>query len=105
MYIHSVVQPSLLFISRMFSPSHIKTVHIFFTFKLALFLALDKYLPKPSSPQSLATAILLCASEFAYFRFHQKKKKKREKLEPIIQSEVSQKDKDQYSILTHIYGV
>ena len=28
-----------------------------------------------------------------------------EKLEPIIQSEVSQKDKDQYSILTHIYGI
>ena len=27
------------------------------------------------------------------------------KLEPIIQSEVSQKDKDHYSILTHIYGV
>ena len=27
------------------------------------------------------------------------------KLEPIIQSEVSQKDKHQYSILTHIYGV
>ena len=26
------------------------------------------------------------------------------KLEPIIQSEVSQKDKDQYSILTHIYA-
>ena len=26
------------------------------------------------------------------------------KLEPIIQSEVSQKDKDQYSTLTHIYG-
>ena len=25
------------------------------------------------------------------------------KLEPIIQSEVSQKEKDQYSILTHIY--
>ena len=25
------------------------------------------------------------------------------KLEPIIQSEVSQKDKDQYNILTHIY--
>ena len=25
------------------------------------------------------------------------------KLEPIIQSEVSQKDKDHYSILTHIY--
>ena len=25
------------------------------------------------------------------------------KLEPIIQSEVSQKDKEQYSILTHIY--
>ena len=27
------------------------------------------------------------------------------KLEPIIQSEVSLKDKDQYSILTHIYGI
>ena len=27
------------------------------------------------------------------------------KLEPFIQSEVSQKDKDQYSILTHIYGI
>ena len=27
------------------------------------------------------------------------------KLEPIIQSEVSQKEKRQYSILTHIYGI
>ena len=27
------------------------------------------------------------------------------KLEPIIQSEVSQKDRDQHSILTHIYGI
>ena len=27
------------------------------------------------------------------------------KLEPIIQSEVSQKDKDHYSILTHIYVI
>ena len=27
------------------------------------------------------------------------------KLEPIIQSEVSQKDKDQYNILTHMYGI
>ena len=27
------------------------------------------------------------------------------KLDPIIQSEVSQKDKHQYSILTHIYGI
>ena len=27
------------------------------------------------------------------------------KLESIIQSEVSQKDKDQYSILKHIYGI
>ena len=26
------------------------------------------------------------------------------KLEPIVQSEVSQKEKHQYSILTHIYG-
>ena len=27
------------------------------------------------------------------------------KLEPIIQSEVNQKEKYQYSILTHIYGI
>ena len=27
------------------------------------------------------------------------------KLKPIIQSEVSQKDKHQYSILMHIYGI
>ena len=27
------------------------------------------------------------------------------KLEPIIQSEVIQKEKHQYSILTHIYGI
>ena len=27
------------------------------------------------------------------------------KLEPIIQSEVNQKEKDQYSILMHIYGI
>ena len=27
------------------------------------------------------------------------------RLEPMKQSEVSQKDKDQYSILTHIYGI
>ena len=27
------------------------------------------------------------------------------KLEPIIQNEVSQKDKDQCSVLTHIYGI
>ena len=27
------------------------------------------------------------------------------KLEPIIQSEVSQKEKYHYSILTHIYGI
>ena len=30
---------------------------------------------------------------------------KRMKLEPIIQSEVSQKEKHKYSILTHIYGI
>ena len=30
---------------------------------------------------------------------------RRMKLEPILQSEVSQKEKHQYSILTHIYGV
>ena len=26
-------------------------------------------------------------------------------LEPVIQSEVSQKEKDKYSVLTHIYGI
>ena len=26
-------------------------------------------------------------------------------LEPVIQSEVSQKEKDKYHILTHIYGI
>ena len=26
-------------------------------------------------------------------------------LEPIIQSEVSQKDKDKYCVLTHVYGI
>ena len=30
---------------------------------------------------------------------------RRLKLEPIIQSEVSQKEKHQYSILTRIYGI
>ena len=30
---------------------------------------------------------------------------RRMKLEPIIQSEVSQKEKHQYSILMHIYGI
>ena len=29
---------------------------------------------------------------------------RRMKLEPIIQSEISQKDKDHYNILTHLYG-
>ena len=29
----------------------------------------------------------------------------RMKLEPIIQSEISQKEKDKYCILTHIYGI
>ena len=27
------------------------------------------------------------------------------KLEPIVESEASQKDKDHYNILTHIYGI
>ena len=27
------------------------------------------------------------------------------KLEPIVQNEISQKEKHQYSILTHIYGI
>ena len=26
-------------------------------------------------------------------------------LEPVIQSEVSQKEKNKYSVLTHIYGI
>ena len=39
------------------------------------------------------------------FQIYFKKLKYRMKLEPIIQSEVSQKEKHQYSILTHIYGI
>ena len=35
----------------------------------------------------------------------QKTKMRWMKLEPIIQSEVSQKDKDHYNILTHTYGI
>ena len=30
---------------------------------------------------------------------------RRMNLEPIMQSEVSQKEKDKYHILTHIYGI
>ena len=33
------------------------------------------------------------------------KKNSFESLEPIIQSEVSQKDEEHYSVLTHIYGI
>ena len=33
------------------------------------------------------------------------KKLRQMKLEPIIQSEASQKEKHQYNILTHIYGI
>ena len=33
------------------------------------------------------------------------KKNEFESLEPIIKSEVSQEEKHQYSILTHIYGI
>ena len=56
-------------------------------------------------------------NEFNYVKFKNKIKLKKKKntfesllmrwmkLEPIIQSEVSQKEKHQYSILTHIYGI
>ena len=40
-----------------------------------------------------------------HFHFMESKKMRWMKLEPIIQSEVSQKEKQQYSILTHIYGI
>ena len=36
---------------------------------------------------------------------HEKKKKIRMALEPIIQSEVSQKEKDKHCILMHICGI
>ena len=39
------------------------------------------------------------------FCLHIKRLMRWMKLEPIIQSEVSQKDKDHYNILTHIYGI
>ena len=43
--------------------------------------------------------VVISDNIFFKSRFHLKK------LQPIIQSEVSQKDKDQYSILTHICGI
>ena len=43
------------------------------------------------------SAIKMNAFELALIRWM--------KLEPIIQSEVSQEEKHQYSILTHIYGI
>ena len=48
-------------------------------------------------PTSLPIQSLWISSESGLMRWM--------KLEPITQSEVSQKDKDQYSILMHIYGI
>ena len=36
---------------------------------------------------------------------NKKKNMRSMKMEPIIQREISQKEKHQYSILTHIYGI
>ena len=71
-------------------------------------------LPRPGiEPVSFALqGRFLTTGEADYFYYSAIKKNSFEsvlmrwmKLEPIIQSEVSQKDKDQYSILTHIYGI
>ena len=51
----------------------------------------------PKSLQMVIAAIKKNSFELVLMRWM--------KLEPILQSEVTQKDKDQYSILTHIYGI
>ena len=48
-------------------------------------------------PMEYYSAIKKNASESVLMRWM--------KLEPIIQSEVSQKEKHQYSILSHMYGI
>ena len=45
--------------------------------------------------------LLICKKKNAFESFVMRLTK----LEPIIQSEISQKEKHQYSVLTHIYGV
>ena len=59
------------------------------------------HMPKPTNPQTLNMCSLL------YVNMNIKKAifKRWMKLEPIIQSEVSQKEKDKDHILTHIYGI
>ena len=59
----------------------------------------DEWIRKPWYIYTMEyySAIKMNTSESALMRWR--------KLEPIIQSEVSQKEKHQYSILMHIYGI
>ena len=69
-------------------------------------------LPLPLSPKVRSTHLCLFCC-LAYREYYSAIKKNTfesvlmrwMKLEPIIQSDVSQKEKHQYSILTHIYGI
>ena len=67
----------------------------FFHFRVEGTKALGKALS--ASPSFKSSAIKKNTFESVLMRWM--------KLEPIIQSEVSQKEKHQYSILTHIYGI
>ena len=70
--------------------------------------------PRTPVPQDLILKVGFVKEVFAYTMEYYSAIKKNSfesvlmrwmNLEPIIQSEVSQKDKDQYSILMHIYGI
>ena len=57
----------------------------------------DEWIRKLWYPMEYYSAIKKNTFESALMRWM--------KLEPIIQSEVSQKEKHQYSVLVHIYGI
>ena len=57
----------------------------------------DEFVGEKVFSPSYSSAILAPLSESVLMRWM--------KMEPIIQSEVSQKEKHQYSILMHIYGI
>src|SRR5574337_794034 len=69
------------------------------TWKQPICPSADKWIRKPQYIYTMEyySAIIKNSFESVLMRWM--------KLEPIIQSEVSQKEKHQYSILTHIYGI
>ena len=75
---------------------------------------LAELFPQPDSPTRASTSPLAMLKDIPETMEYYSAIKKNSfesvlmrwmKLEPIIQSEVSQKEKHQYSILTHIYGI